>query len=50
MLAEGKLDPTEYDGSIEGIVDAATATVRVGPCTEALEDSGLDHAAAPARL
>jgi transposase len=29
MLAEGKLDPTDYDDHVEGIVDAALAAARV---------------------
>ena len=29
MLAEGKIDPTDYDDHTEGIVDAAIAAARV---------------------
>jgi transposase len=42
LLAEGKLDPTDYDDAIEGIVDAAlaaaSASARAGPSPHAPED------------
>jgi transposase len=42
MLAEGKLDPTDYDDALEGIVDAAlaaaTASARAGPLPNAPAD------------
>jgi transposase len=54
MLAEGTLDPTEYDDAIEGIVAAALATAdaaaRAGPPTGALEDRRPDDAVAPAMV
>jgi transposase len=43
MLAEGKLDPTDYDEHVEGIVNAAIAAAapaaRAGPVTDMSEDS-----------
>jgi transposase len=42
LLAEGKLDPTDYDDAIEGIVDAAlaaaSASARAGPLPNAPGD------------
>ena len=50
MLAEGKLDPADYDDYVEGIVNAAlavaTATARAGPPPDVSED-GRDEDDAP---
>ena len=54
LLAEGKLDPTNYDDAIEGIVDAAlaaaTAFARAGPSPNAPGDcrSAETDASSPA--
>ena len=34
MLAEGKLDPRDFDDATEGIVNAALAAARAGPVNE----------------
>jgi len=51
MLAEGRLDPTEFDDHTEGIVNAAltiaTAAARAGPSPDASDDRRSAEAAAP---
>jgi transposase len=48
LLAEGKLDPTDYDDAVEATVDAAlvaaTAAARAGPLPTAPEDGHLADA------
>jgi transposase len=51
MLAEGKLDPADYEDDLEGIVNAALAaaspTARAGPSPDVPEDGRATAAAAP---
>jgi hypothetical protein len=50
LLAEGKIDPADYDAYVEGVVNAALATAtpaaRAGPTPDAPGDRCTDEAAA----